>query len=153
MTLEPATPAHAEALAHIHASAFPEGERWGAHAMALQLGLSGAFGWIALVFGAARGGMILMRVAADEAEVLTLAVDPAARRRGIGRALLGRAAQTASARGARSLFLEVAATNAAARALYSGSGFVEVGRRRAYYRGGADALILRASIPSGSGAA
>jgi ribosomal-protein-alanine N-acetyltransferase len=148
VTLEPATPSHAEALAHIHASAFPEGERWGADAIALQFGLPGVFGWIA-----AEGGMILARVVADEAEVLTLAVDPAARGRGIGRALLDRAMRTALERGAGRLFLEVGASNVAARALYRACGFVEVGRRRAYYRGGADALVLRAAISSGSAVA
>jgi [ribosomal protein S18]-alanine N-acetyltransferase len=150
VTLEPATPAHAEALAHIHASAFPPGQRWGADAMALQLGLPGVFGWIALVAGLAEGGMVLARVAADEAEILTLAVDPAARGLGVGRALLGRAMQTASSRDAASMVLEVAATNKAARALYSGRGFREVGRRVAYYPGPVDALILRAAIPFGS---
>src|SRR5437763_170902 len=69
--IEAADSAHAEALACIHSRAFPEGERWGADAMALQLGLPGAFGFID-----AEGGMVLARVAADEAEILTLAVLP-----------------------------------------------------------------------------
>ena len=146
--LEAAGPAHAEALAFLHARAFPEGERWGAEAMALQLGLPGAFGWIAPC-----GGMILARVAADEAEVLTLAVDPARRRAGLGRTLLDAALATAAGRGAKAMFLEVSEANWAARALYGLAGFVEIGRRRAYYRAGGDALVLRAAIPCGSAAA
>ena len=138
----PATPLHAEALALIHARAFPPGERWGADAIALQLGLPGAFGWIS-----PGGGMILARVAADEAEILTLAVEAAAQRRGIGGALLGCTIETAYRRGAISMFLEVAEWNRAALALYAQHGFVEVGRRRAYYAGRADALVLRAAIP------
>jgi [ribosomal protein S18]-alanine N-acetyltransferase len=142
--IQPAAGAHAEALAYIHARAFPEGERWGAGAMALQLGLPGAFGFIE-----AAGGMVLARVAADEAEILTLAVLPQQRRRGLARALLERAMQAAAERGARTMFLEVAEANRAARAVYEAAGFVEVGQRRGYYRGGGGALVLRAVIPSG----
>ena len=70
-----ATPAYARALAAIHASAFPASEVWGEYAIDLQLALSGSFGLIDQ-----RGGMLLGRVTADEAEVLTLAVAPAAAR-------------------------------------------------------------------------
>ncbi len=141
--IEPAVAAHAAALACIHASAFPPGEQWGADAMELQLGLPGAFGFIA-----AEGGLVLARVVADEAEILTIAVDPAARRRGLGRQLLEAALKRAALGGARHLFLEVSQGNAAARALYAGAGFERVGQRRSYYRDGSDALILRATIVS-----
>ena len=77
-----------------------------------------------------RGGMLVARCAGGEAEVLTLAVVPAARRRGIGRALLARA--LAAMNGAP-LFLEVAADNAAAMALYGAAGLRPCGRRRDYY--------------------
>lgn len=139
--MEDATPLHAAALAAIHAAAFPPRERWGADAMALQLGLPGAFGLID-----ARGGLVLARVAADEAEILTLAVLPAARRQGIARALLAAAAGRAAAGGAVSLFLEVSAANLAARRLYAGCGFAPVGRRARYYPDGADALIMRRAL-------
>lgn len=143
--IEPAGPEHAAALAALHSSAFPERERWGADAMALQFGLPGTFGWIA-----AEGGMILARVAVDEAEILTLAVHPDRQRRGLGRRLVVQTLHTAAQRGARCVFLEVAERNAAARALYESCGFEELGRRRHYYPGGADALVLRALIPCGS---
>jgi ribosomal-protein-alanine N-acetyltransferase len=68
-------------MAAIHAEAFPPGEAWSAEIFAAQLGLPGVFGLID-----ERGGMILLRVAVDEAEILTLAVAPAARRQGMGRA-------------------------------------------------------------------
>lgn len=141
--IEPATPAHAAALAFIHARAFAGGERWGAEAMALQLGLPGAFGWIA-----GEGGMVLARVAADEAEILTLAVDPAQQRRGLGARLLGQAMRTAAERGACRMLLEVGEGNEAARRLYARAGFAEVGRRRRYYRDGSDALVLAAALIS-----
>lgn len=111
--------------------------------MALQLGLPGSFGLVC-PDGA---GLALARVAADEAEILTLAVLPEARRRGVGGALLASVAAGAAARGARALFLEVAVGNAPARALYAAAGFVAVGRRRGYYPGGEDALVLRQALP------
>jgi [ribosomal protein S18]-alanine N-acetyltransferase len=132
-----ATPAHAAAMALLHSQAFPPRERWGADAIGLQLGLPGAFGWIAFA-----DGMILARVAADEAEVLTLAVDAAAQRRGVGRALLRQALTTARERGAGAIFLEVASENTPAQALYAGENFTVIGRRSGYYPGGGDALLL-----------
>jgi ribosomal-protein-alanine N-acetyltransferase len=79
-------------------------------------------------------GFALSRVAADEAEVLTIAVDPGQRRAGVGRDLL-RAHMAAVARaGATALFLEVDEGNAAALALYARERFVKVGERRAYYK-------------------
>lgn len=132
-----ATPAHAAAMALMHSRAFAA-QGWGADAIELQLGLPGAFGWIAPT-----GGMVLARVAADEAEVLTLAVDPAVQRQGIGRTLLGQTLATARQRGAGALFLEVASGNEPGRALYAAAGFVAVGCRRGYYPNGGDALVLR----------
>lgn len=91
-------------------------------------------------------GFVLGRVIADEAELLTLAVDPAARRAGLGTALVKDFVATARAHGATRAFLEVAATNQAARALYQAQGFAQAGLRRGYYRNAdgsaTDALIL-----------
>ncbi len=128
-------------MAAIHAASFPPRERWGEDAMRLQLELPGAFGLID-----ARGGFVLARVAADEAEILSIAVMPKARRVGLGRTLLTAAIAEARARGAAAMFLEVAAANAAARALYAQAGFREVGTRPNYYPGGAVALVLRAAL-------
>ncbi len=133
-------------LAALHAAACPPAEAWGPDAMRLQLELPGCFG---LLEPGGRGA-VLARVAADEAEVLTLAVLPAARRRGLGGALLAAAAREAARRGARTLFLEVAEGNAAARALYAAAGFAPVGRRPRYYPGGADALVLRLDLAPGA---
>jgi ribosomal-protein-alanine N-acetyltransferase len=136
-----ASPAHIPVLAAIHAAAFPPREVWGQDAIGLQLAMPGVFGWYC-----ADGGMVLGRVAGDEAEILTLAVLPDARRRGLGAALLATAMTAARAGGARSIVLEVSVDNAAARALYHRAGFIETGRRRRYYADGSDALILRAGL-------
>lgn len=130
--------AHAAAMAAIHGAAFPPGERWGPDAISLQLALPGVAGWCH-----PDGGMILARVAADEMEVLTLAVLSSARRRGVGSALLAEALGWARSCGAVAAFLEVAADNVAAQALYARAGFSPVGRRRGYYRNGSDAIVLR----------
>ncbi|CUH61670.1 GNAT family N-acetyltransferase [Thalassobacter stenotrophicus] len=91
------------------------------------------------------GGFGVVRVIADEAELLTLAVDPARRRQGLGDALVQSLCTGAKVAGAQDMFLEVAADNAAACALYSKHGFARVGRRPAYYAG-TDALVLRRAM-------
>lgn len=79
-------------------------------------------------------GFSLVRSVADEAELLLLAVDPAAQRRGIGQALLDDFIANALAAGAHRLHLEVRDGNPAI-ALYRSSGFTPAGRRRNYYHG------------------
>jgi [ribosomal protein S18]-alanine N-acetyltransferase len=133
-----ATPAHAEAMALLHAAAFPAGERWNGAAFAALLGSPGVCGLLD-----ERGGLALVRCAADEAELLTLAVHLSARRRGLGRALLAASLDEASRRRAAAMFLEVAESNAPARALYAAAGFTPVGRRPGYYASGGDALLLK----------
>lgn len=84
--------------------------------------------------------------------LLNLAVLPAWRRRGVGRALLDEGEALAHERGASELWLEVRASNAGARLLYEAAGFVEAGQRLAYYRplvdGGVreDAVLMRRTI-------
>jgi len=79
-------------------------------------------------------GFVLGREIAGEAELLTLAVDPALQRQGNGRALLAGFEAEATKRGATDAFLEVADNNTAACALYRAAGYTESGRRPAYYR-------------------
>lgn len=88
----------------------------------------------------------LGRVIADEAELLTIAVDPEARGGGLGRACLAAFEKDAATRGAARAFLEVSRDNTAARALYASAGFREDGVRRGYYRAAdgtsADAILM-----------
>jgi [ribosomal protein S18]-alanine N-acetyltransferase len=96
-------------------------------------------------------GFLLGRSVAGEAELLTLAVAPMARRRGLGRKLVVRFLYQARLRGAERAFLEVSATNTAAIALYESAGFTKAGKRQGYYRSpeGAriDALVLAHDLP------
>jgi ribosomal-protein-alanine N-acetyltransferase len=128
------------ALAALHARCFETPRPWSAAEFAALLGQPG------VLLETAAAGFALGRVASDEAELLTLAVDPTRRRGGHGRALLAAFEAAARARGAARVFLEVAETNAPARALYAAAGYAEAGRRRGYYRapGGAaaDAIVL-----------
>jgi len=93
---------------------------------------------------------IVIRVAADEAEILTVATIPSARRSGLARNLIQAGATAAAAQGAVRLCLEVSEKNVAAQALYRSLGFSRIGARKAYYRGPSgveDALMLAAPLP------
>lgn len=131
--------ANTAALAALHAACFPDA--WDATAITALLGTPGSFAF------AHPDGFVLARVAGDEAEILTLAVAPSARGRGLGRALLQAVIRSTAEQGAASLFLEVGADNPAALALYAGLGFSKVGMRKAYYNG-RDALVLRLPLPA-----
>jgi ribosomal-protein-alanine N-acetyltransferase len=84
---------------------------------------------------------------ADEGELANLAVTPQSRRRGVASMLLERILEASSLRGTRDLYLEVRESNASARALYGRNQFMEVGRRKSYYRSPTeDALIMRRTL-------
>lgn len=118
-----------EELASLHARAFAgQGRAWSA-AEFTELLSSGP------VFAVDGGqGFALGRVVAGEAELLTIATAPEARRQGIGARTLCTFEQEAMSGGAVRIFLEVAQDNRAAIALYLGAGYVEVARRAGYYR-------------------
>ncbi len=132
-----AYPAHAKAMAAIHAAAFP-GDPWDAKSIATLLAQPGIVGLID-----PRGGILILRVAADEAEILTIGVT--ARRRGLGTALMRAAIEKAKTMGAAVLHLEAAAGNIAAQEFYKSLGFAAAGRRPNYYANGDDAVLL--SLP------
>jgi ribosomal-protein-alanine N-acetyltransferase len=133
--------------ARLHRDAFePMGERpWTRQDIAELLAARSAGGLLLQIDGE-DAGMVLWRVTADEAELLTIAVQADCRRRGVARALLQAVIERARQAAARMIFLEVGVDNAGARSLYSQAGFEEVGRRAGYYTrptGFADALVLR----------
>jgi len=142
-----------ERAARLHREAFAAfGERpWTRQDMAELLASADAGGLLLQVDGE-DAGMALWRTTIDEAELLTIAVQAAHRRRGAGRALLDAVIERVRERGARVLFLEVGVDNPPARSLYSQAGFTEVGRRIGYYQrhqGFADGLILRLLLNDG----
>ena len=146
-TITPLPTGAAEPLALLHARCFPE-EPWDAEALRRILALSGGFGRLAWQ-GDMTIGFVLARDLGDECEILSLGVVPESRGQGVGRALLRAVIDEAERQGRPSAVLEVAADNAAARALYARAGFVAVGHRPRYYRRAGelvDALILRCPV-------
>ncbi len=85
---------------------------------------------------------VLAFVAADEAEILGLCVAPDRRRQGLARKLLRQLAEDLAQQGTDWVYLEVRASNFAARELYRQAGFVETGRRKGYYQGAEDAVVM-----------
>jgi ribosomal-protein-alanine N-acetyltransferase len=149
MKLRVADGEDAVALATVHALAFDS--PWPPEAFTGLLQSPGVFALAAV--DDALIGLILMRAIAGEAEVLTLAVTPSHQRRGAARALMTAGLSLAATLGAQGAFLEVAADNVAAIALYRGAEFEPVGRRAGYYARPAgpavDALVLRRTLNSG----
>jgi ribosomal-protein-alanine N-acetyltransferase len=148
MKLIPATAADAPAMASAHAQSFDS--PWDEATFEDFLAGPGAFGFVAK--GEDPMGMVLCRALGGEAEVLTLAVPPWARRKGVGAALMAAAMGAARSVGASNMYLEVDIANGAAVALYERLGFERVGLRKAYYNRGAngraDALVMRLDLTS-----
>ncbi|WP_324751816.1 GNAT family N-acetyltransferase [Roseovarius sp. Pro17] len=130
-----------EALARLHARAFArQGRGWSAAEFADLLASPHC------CLCVEPNGFALTRVIAGEAELLTLATDPDYRRQGVAARLLHNIEAAGARRGAQRQFLEVAADNAAARALYAAAGYRQTGRRAGYYSRSdgppVDALLL-----------
>jgi ribosomal-protein-alanine N-acetyltransferase len=137
--LVPLSRAHAGLIAGMHHVCFAE--PWTETAMAELLAMPGVYGWLSANEQHPEG-FVMARVAADEAEILTLLVLPPYRRSGLARRLLEAALGNAKMQGVETMYLEVASSNEAAQHLYNKVGFTLVGRRKAYYASGADALVL-----------
>ena len=152
-----ALPDHAEAISRLHSAAFDDG--WAAPAVARLLANPGSVAMVAAAgVPPSIGAFVLAQVAADEAEILSIAVDPAWQRHGVAARLVEAVKRGAVRSGARALFLEVADGNAAAISLYRVSGFTETGRRKGYYAHPdgtrEDAVTMRCALqPDGSPAA
>jgi [ribosomal protein S18]-alanine N-acetyltransferase len=140
--------------AAIHGACFDEA--WSAKTMAEILAMPGSFGLLALADDEP-AGLVILLATGPEAEILSLAVVPALRRRGIARRLFEAAAGRLEAQGVARLYLEVAEDNLSARSLYRSVGFTEHGRRPGYYRrleGRVAALLLDLTLAeTGAGTA
>jgi len=142
-TIRAAEVADIDVMVLLHAASFDDA--WPRHVLAPSLSMPGSFAVLGQ-FGDEPAGFGLARVHAGEGEIMTLCVAPDRRRSGLGKALVAAILEKARTSGAVEIFLEVAADNAAAQALYRGFGFVEVGGRQGYYEragGRVDALVLR----------
>lgn len=127
-------------LAALHARCFVTPRPWTEAEIVELLSSSGC------VLHATARGFLLGRIVAGEAELLTLAVDPAARRTGQASELVRLFLATCIAEGAEAAFLEVASDNAGALALYRKTGWTPAGKRRDYYAPGVDAVVMRHAL-------
>lgn len=148
MRLRAALAEDAPALAATHAQGFDR--PWDEVDFLEILGQPGIAAFIAEAGDPA--GLAICRIAAGEAEILTIAVAPWARRRGVARALMTAALGAARGAGASEVFLEVDINNLPAIGLYSRLGFLRAGLRKGYYdrgaAGRADALVMRLDLTS-----
>ncbi len=115
-------------MASLHARCFETPRPWSAAEFTSLQEMPG------IICDGSATGFILGRIAGPEAELLTIAVTPEARGTGRGAKLVKQYHTRAKALGATESFLEVAATNAAAIALYLKSGYKKTGKRPRYYR-------------------
>ena len=126
---------------------------WGDGEFSSLLSQDTVFGFAAFETGKGRAGpvgFVLARLAAGEAEILTIAVARTHRRQGLGWQLMEAVLRRLHAQRAETLFLEVDETNLPAIALYRRLGFHEVGKRPAYYQTAdkrkANALVMRRNL-------
>ena len=147
----PLARSHSASLAVLHREDFIR--PWTGAEFADLLAQNTVFGFAAFETGKGRAGpvgFVLARLAAGEAEILTVAVSRAHRRQGLGRQLMDAVLRRLHAQRAEALFLEVDETNAPAIALYRRLGFHEVGKRPAYYQSAdnrkANALVMRRDL-------
>lgn len=130
----------ASVMAGLHRECFTREESWDTRSFAQLLSSPGVKGWVARD-GMDLLGLLLVRFAVDECEVLTLCVHPSARLRGIGRMLMSNFLEISQARQSI-IFLEVSIHNKVAQKLYSSLDFKNVGYRPRYYADGSDAIVL-----------
>ena len=134
-----------ENMARLHRLAFTQERPWRASEFADLLATPGTF-----ALGDSRA-FVLARVTLDEAELLTIATDPAHQRQGLARGLMTAWQASAIQQGATRAILEVAADNTAAQALYAAFGYAECGRRPKYYATSdgrrTDAIVMDRALP------
>ena len=139
----------AEPLAALHAQCFPQG--WSPKVIAGLMAMSGTI-TLMVCWGPSKPlGFVIARSAADESEILTLAVAPGHRRHRLGQRLVQEVARRLAAGGARTLHIEVSETNTAALDLYGKLGFKRSGKRRGYYASAGgdceDAITMTCPLP------
>jgi ribosomal-protein-alanine N-acetyltransferase len=142
-TMSEARHRDAAAIAALHAASFQRG--WGEDELHRLLIDRAVVAHRAMI-GRTMVGFILSRMAAAEAEILSVAIAPAWRGRGFARPLLDLHLRRLAGLGVRAVFLEVDEHNEPACRLYRNAGFSEVGVRKGYYQEGAAALVLRRDL-------
>jgi len=134
-----------EDFALTHAKSFPAGKGW------ITADFQTYFDRDTTIIGGDAASFVLGTAILDEAEILTVATDPPVQRQGKARAALQDFVNHAEARGVSRIFLEVAADNAPALALYAHAGFAQTSLRKGYYRRAdapnCDAIVMQLILP------
>ena len=144
MILRTATPDDAPGIAALDKVLF-DVEAWSLPSVVGEISGEGRFAVVAVSDGELLGYAMTMR--ADEVvDLQRIGVLTSEQRKGIAHRLLAAALDQARADGGHLMLLEVSSTNKAALAFYAAEGFVEIDRRRRYYRDGSDGLVLRKSL-------
>ncbi len=150
MTLRAATPKDVPALLSLEARSFGD-DAWGDASVRGELEGTGRHAVVAVEGEDVVGYAVTMRVG-DLVDLQRIVVHPDHRRKGLARSLLDEVLRHARREGATRVLLEVAAGNDAALAFYADAGFVEIDRRRRYYRDGSDAVVMECSWGHAAGA-
>ena len=147
ITVRPATAADLDRVTEIEQASFSD--PWHRRAFQGLLGDRRVLFAVACLPSGVVAGYVVAWFIADEGEIANLAVAPEVRGRHLGAFLLDSAIHAARTRGVSSMYLEVRDSNERARALYTSRGFIQIGRRRNYYRRPTeDALVLRLVLPA-----
>lgn len=148
VAVRPAIETDLPVLAALEAAAFtaPGSPAWSRDLLAGELAQPTALVLVAVAENSRPIGYAAFRHVGPESELLRVAVAPAARNRGVGRALVEDGLARLRERGVATCFLEVRPANAPALALYARLGFCTIDRRRRYFADGADALVLRLDL-------
>ena len=142
----PLTPANLPGVAELERLCFPH-EPWSENALSTLCREHGT-GFVALSADNVPLAYVGMTYAADEGSITNVATHPAARRQGLGRAVVSALLAHAPSLGLSDVYLEVRLSNEAAIALYRALGFEEIGRRKHFYRFPTeDALLMKISLP------
>ena len=141
MIVRPATPPDADGILALEAALFGV-DAWSSSSVLAELTAADRSCAVAVSDGKVIGYVVTLRTG-DVADLQRIGVDPARQRQGVATALLQAALEQAHDDGADAMLLEVSEANGPALAFYAREGFVEIDRRRRYYRDGTDALILR----------
>lgn len=144
ISIRPMTPADVAAVVEIDTAAGILSP-WSPNAYARELLKQTTYCWVAEVEGRLAGSLTMWEVVGD-AEIANVAVHPDFWRQGIARALMQTALDKVAELGFERVMLEVRASNEAAKSLYRAFGFVEDGRRRAYYVNGEDAILMSVTL-------
>jgi [ribosomal protein S18]-alanine N-acetyltransferase len=141
ITLHPVTVADLKEVLTIEWASFPH--PWSKEHFQDEIHSPHSFPLLARMEDGSCAGYICPTLVLDEGQILNVAVQPSCRGKGIGKKLLEATLEQLRKMGATVVYLEVRPTNSVAISLYAHCGFITIGRRKAYYENGEDAILMK----------